>query len=132
MNSSSIRCSRVVRPNATATIATIYQDRWEIELFFKAIKQHLRIKTFVGTSENALKVQLWTALLAILILKYLQFISTFAWPLCRLVALLRLHLFAYRPLQDWLDDPFGVPPEPETPAQLTLGYGTASAATVTR
>lgn len=71
------------------TVAAIYKDRWEIELFFKAIKQHLRIKTFVGTSENTLKVQLWTALLAILILKYLQFISTFAWPLCRLVALLR-------------------------------------------
>jgi len=109
------------------TIAAIYKDRWEIELFFKAIKQHLRIKTFVGTSENALKVQLWTALLAILMLKYLQFISTFAWPLCRLVALLRLHLFAYRNLQDWLDDPFHAPPEPDESAQLTLGFRTASA-----
>lgn len=110
------------------TIAAIYKDRWEIELFFKAIKQHLRIKTFVGTSENALKVQLWTALLAILILKYLQFLSSFAWPLCRLVALLRLHLFTYRNLQDWLDDPFHVPPEPDAPAQLTLGFWTASTA----
>lgn len=104
------------------TIAAIYKDRWQIELFFKAVKQHLRIKTFVGTSENALTVQLWTALLAILILKYLQFISTFGWPLCRLVALLRLHLFSYRHLQDWLDDPFAVPPESGAPAQLTLGY----------
>lgn len=114
------------------TIAAVYRDRWEIELFFKALKQHLRVKTFVGTSENALKVQLWTALLAILILKYLQFISTFAWPLCRLVALLRLHLFTYRHLQDWLDDPFGGPPELEASAQLTLGYWTASAVSAHR
>ena len=46
------------------TISAIYKDRWQIELFFKAIKQNLRIKTFVGTSENALYIQIWTALIA--------------------------------------------------------------------
>jgi len=54
------------------TIARIYKDRWQIELFFKALKQNLRVKTFVGTSANALHIQVWTALIALLILKYLQ------------------------------------------------------------
>jgi IS4 transposase len=53
------------------TIARIYKDRWQIELFFKALKQNLKIKTFVGTSPNALRTQIWTALIAILLLKYL-------------------------------------------------------------
>jgi hypothetical protein len=101
------------------TIARIYRDRWEIELFFKVLKQHLKIKTFVGTSFNALKTQIWTALIAILLLKYLQFRSKCNLPLCRLVALLRLNLFSYRNLWDWLDDPFETPPELPNP-QLTL------------
>ncbi len=61
------------------TIAAIYKDRWQIELFFKALKQNLKIKTFVGTSANAVKIQVWTALLAMLILRYLQLKSKFAW-----------------------------------------------------
>jgi hypothetical protein len=93
------------------TIGRIYRDRWEIELFFKVLKQHLKIKTFVGTSPNALKTQIWTALIAILLLRYLQFRSKFNLPLCRLVALLRLNLFSYRNLWDWLDDPFETPPK---------------------
>ena len=51
------------------TVAAIYKDRWEIELFFKALKQNLKVKSFVGTSENALRIQIWTALIAILLLK---------------------------------------------------------------
>jgi len=97
------------------TIAQIYRDRWEIELFFKVLKQHLKIKTFVGTSPNALKTQIWTALIAILLLRYLQFKSKYNLPLCRLVALLRLNLFSYRNLWDWLDDPFETPPELPNP-----------------
>lgn len=54
---------------AASTIAAIYKERWQIELFFKAIKQNLKIKTFVGTSQNAVKTQIWTALLCILVLK---------------------------------------------------------------
>ena len=54
-------------------IAEIYKQRWQIELFFKAIKQNLRVKTFVGTSANAVRIQIWTALIAILLIKYLQF-----------------------------------------------------------
>jgi hypothetical protein len=103
----------------STTIAAIYKDRWEIELFFKVLKQHLKIKTFIGTSENALKTQIWTALITILLIKYLQFKSRCGWALCRLVALLRLNLFSYRELWSWLDNPFEVPPE-QPPYQLEL------------
>jgi len=103
------------------TIGAIYRDRWEIELFFKVLKQHLKIKTFVGTSLNALQIQIWTALIALLLLKYLQFRSRCGWALCRLVALLRLNLFSYRDLWDWLDDPFETPPEVPNP-QLEFAF----------
>jgi hypothetical protein len=95
---------------AASTIAQIYRDRWQIEIFFKALKQSLRVKTFVGTSANALKTQIWTALIAMLVLKYLQLRSRFAWSLSNLVALLRQQLFVYRDLFAWLDEPFEPPP----------------------
>jgi hypothetical protein len=88
------------------TISAIYKDRWKIELFFKAIKQNLKIKTFVGTSENALYIQIWTALIAMLLIKYLQFKAKFGWSLSNLVALLRWNLFTYRDLWKWIDKPF--------------------------
>ena len=103
------------------TISWIYRDRWEIELFFKVLKQHLKIKTFVGTTPNALKTQIWTALIAILLIRYLQYRSKCNLPLCRLVALLRLNLFSYRNLWDWLDDPFETPPEIPDP-QLEFAF----------
>jgi hypothetical protein len=95
---------------AASTIAKIYRDRWQIETFFKALKQSLRVKTFVGTSANALKTQIWTALIAMLILKYLKLKSTFDWSLSNLVALLRQQLFLYRDLWAWLNSPFEPPP----------------------
>ena len=95
---------------AASTIAKIYQDRWQIETFFKALKQSLRVKTFVGTSANAMKTQIWTALIAMLILKYLKLKSSFGWSLSNLVALLRQQLFVYRDLWTWLDCPFEPPP----------------------
>jgi hypothetical protein len=95
---------------AASTIAAIYKERWQIELFFKALKQSLKIKTFVGTSENAVQIQIWTALIAMLLLKYLQLRSTYAWSLSNLVALLRQQLFVYRDLMTWLNDPFQAPP----------------------
>ena len=92
------------------TIAAIYKDRWEVELFFKALKQLCKIKTFVGTSTNAVRTQVWTALIAMLVLKYLQMKSSFSWSLSTLAALLRQQLFFYRDLWVWLDDPFQSPP----------------------
>ena len=92
------------------TIAAIYKERWQVELFFKALKQTCKIKTFVGTSANAVRTQVWTALIVMLVLKYLQLKSKFAWSLSTLVALLRQQLFFYRDLWAWLDDPFQSPP----------------------
>jgi hypothetical protein len=95
-----------------ATIAALYQQRWQIELFFKAIKQNLRIQSFVGTSANALKIQIWTALIALLLVRYLQLRSKLAWHLSRFIALLRQQLFVYRDLGRFLDQPFEGPPRP--------------------
>jgi len=66
------------------------------QLFFKALKQTLRIKTFVGTSANAVRTQVWTALIAMLVLKYLQLKSKFSWSLSTLAALLRQQLLLSR------------------------------------
>lgn len=104
------------------TIARIYKDRWQIEIFFKTIKQNLKIKTFVGTSRNALLTQIWTALIAILVLKYLRFRSTLGWSLSNLVAMLRYNLFTYRDLWVWLDNPFETPPIVPDAEQLMLSY----------
>jgi hypothetical protein len=104
---------------AASTIAAIYKDRWNIELFFKAIKQSLRVKTFIGTSENAVHIQIWTALIAILLVRYLQLRSSWKWSLSNLFALLRHQLFVYRDLWSWLNQPFHPPVELESP-QLSL------------
>ena len=90
-------------------MAAIYKERWQIELFFKALKQNLKVKTFVGTSENAVKAQLWTALIAILLLKYLQLRSSWHGSLSNLAAMLRFNLLTYRDLWAWLDAPCHVP-----------------------
>ena len=95
---------------AGSTIAAIYKERWQIELFFKALKQTLKVKTFLGTSANAVKTQIWTALIAMLILKYLQMKSTFGWSLSNLAALLRQQLFIFRDLWAWLNNPLQGPP----------------------
>jgi len=109
---------------AASTIAAIYKDRWQIELFFKALKQNLRIKTFIGTSANALHIQIWTALIAMLILKYLKMKAQFGWSLSNLAALLRLNLFVYRNLWAWLNEPFTPPPlNEETELQGLLNFG---------
>jgi hypothetical protein len=105
---------------AASTIGAIYKDRWQIELFFKAIKQNLRVKTFVGTSENALQIQIWTALIAMLLIKFMQFKAALAWSLSNLVAFLRWNLFTYRCLWEWLDRPQDTPPQEAAPSQMPL------------
>jgi hypothetical protein len=108
-----------------ATTVAIYKDRWQIELFFKAIKQSLRIKTFIGTSENAVQTQIWTALIAMLVVRYLQLRSSWNWSLSHLVALLRQQLFVYRDLWSWLNQPFQPPATLDDGGggQLSLGLG---------
>ncbi|MBL7131827.1 MAG: IS4 family transposase [Candidatus Omnitrophica bacterium] len=88
------------------TIAQIYKERWQIELFFKCIKQQLKVKSFVGTSKNALLSQLWVALITYLLLSYLKFKSKFAWSLYTLCSILPTNLFSRRNLWDWLNAPF--------------------------
>lgn len=102
------------------TIAAIYKERWQIELFFKAIKQNLRIKTFVGTSFNAVMIQIWTALIAILILKYLKAKSKINWSLSNLVAMLRMNLLTYKDLWEWIDNPYYKPSPPALGSQVCL------------
>jgi hypothetical protein len=90
------------------------------QLFFKALKQGLKIRTFVGSSENAVQIQIWTALIAMLILKFLKLRSTFDWSLSNLIALLRQQLFVHRDLWKWMNAPFQSPPDPEPDLQMAL------------
>lgn len=109
------------RKLAAATIAAVYKDRWKIELFFKALKQSLKVKTFVGTTANALKTQIWTALIAMLLVKILHMRSKFGWHLSNFMVLLRQQLFVYRDLWKWIDEPFQAP-ETALPPQLELAF----------
>ncbi|HEX7474839.1 MAG TPA: IS4 family transposase [Dehalococcoidales bacterium] len=105
---------------AASTIVAIYKERWQIETFFKALKQNLKIKTFVGTSANAVKIQIWTALIAMLILRFLQLRSKYHWSLSNLVACLRFNLLTYRDLWGLLDYPNQTSPPFHEPEQLIL------------
>jgi len=93
------------------TISELYKSRWQIEIFFREIKQILHIKSFIGTSLNAVMIQLWTALITILMLKALKAMAKYGWHLSNLVAFIRLNLFVKIDLQNWLDKPFEEPPE---------------------
>jgi len=88
------------------TISELYKSRWDIEIFFREIKQLLHIKSFIGTSENAVMIQIWTALITILILKALKALAKYNWHLSNLVAFIRLNMFVKINLQKWLDKPF--------------------------
>jgi len=94
------------------TISELYKARWQIEIFFREIKQLLHIKSFIGTSENAVMIQIWTALITILILKALKALAKYPWYLSNLVAFIRLNLFVKIDLQKWLDQPFVEPKPP--------------------
>ena len=109
---------------AASTIASIYKERWQIELFFKTLKQQLQVKSFVGTSKNALLSQLWVALIAYLLLSYLKFRSKFHWSLYTLSSILPTNVFSRRNLWDWLNAPYKLAsPSPPTPLQLELIFG---------
>jgi putative transposase len=105
------------------TIAQIYKERWQIELFFKTLKQQLKVKSFVGTSRNALLSQLWIALIAYLLLSYLKFASRFKWSIYTLCAILPANLFARRNLWDWLNAPYHEKAAKPPNVQLQLAFG---------
>jgi len=93
------------------TVSELFKGRWNIEAFFKMLKQQLKIKTFVGTSLNAVMIQIWTAMATILILKYLKQKSKYNWSMSNLITHLRLSLFLKHYLEIWLDKPFKPPGE---------------------
>ena len=84
------------------TVADLYKERWQIELFFKWIKQNLRVKSSLGTSKNAVKTQLWIALCAYLVLSFLKSQSKIGASLQRMLRILQLNLFERRDLLDLL------------------------------
>jgi len=96
---------------SSRTIAALYKARWDVELFFRDLKQLLHVKTFIGTSENAVQIQIWTALIAILLLKYLKMTAKFGWHLSNLVQSIRTNCFAKIDLFQWIDEPLTPPPQ---------------------
>lgn len=96
---------------AADTIGRLYRCRWEIEIFFRDLKQNFHIKSFVGTTPNAVLIQIWTALLAILIIKFMKLMSQFNWGISNLIALFRVNLLNRIELWEWIHDPFKKPPE---------------------
>jgi hypothetical protein len=105
------------------TVADIYKERWAIEVFFKQIKSHMKIKSFVGTSKNAVLIQIWTAMIAMLLLKYLKEKAAYDWHLSNLVTFIRLNLFVKIELMKWLNNPFYKPTRHAERGQLRIGYG---------
>lgn len=92
---------------SASTIAAIYKDRWQIEIFFKTMKQKMKVKSFLGTSKNAILNQIWTALIAYLLASYLKFTSKTKWTINMIMDILPTILFARRCLWTWLTDPGG-------------------------
>lgn len=90
------------------TIADIYKARWQVELFFKWIKQNLKIKSFIGTSKNAVLTQIWIALCVYLLLAFLKFQSKLGKSMQQILRLLQLNLFEKRDLMAFLR---GDPPD---------------------
>jgi len=104
------------------TIAELYKERWQIETFFRTLKQMMKIKTFVGTSPNAVLIQIWTALISILVLKYLKQLAKYNWSLSNLLAMLKMHIFDKTDLRKWLDDPFEPLEPPPKSVQMTFEW----------
>lgn len=95
-----------------ATVGAVYKDRWQIEIFFKTMKQELKIKTFLGTSKNAIMIQIWTAMISYLLLSYLKFLSRYNWTINSLMTVIPVLLFTRKCLWEWLNHPAGPPPPP--------------------
>jgi len=105
---------------AATTIAKLYRERWQIELFFKWIKQNLRIKSFFGRSRNAVLTQFWIAMIAYVLLAYLKFQLSLTWSLGHILRLFQLNLFDRRSLQELLQDRASPPDLPDLPAALAF------------
>lgn len=100
------------------TISQLYKARWAIEVFFKHLKQLFRVKSFIGTSANAVKIQMWCSMIAILLVSYLRSKAKHKWHLSNLISFLRLNLFVKIELWNWLDNPLIKKDKP--PPQVSL------------
>lgn len=87
------------------TISQLYKARWDVEVFFKHLKQLFRVKTFVGTSPNAVRIQMWCSMIAIMLVKYLKQKAKYPWHLSNLITFLRINLFVKINLWKWVDNP---------------------------
>ena len=106
------------------TIAAIYKDRWQIEIFFQVFETEPQNQDLCGYQPNAVKIQIWTALIAMLMLRYLQLwfsICLVAFESGRLS--LRMNLFTHRDLWAWLNGPYETPPIFYEAEQLTFNLG---------
>jgi hypothetical protein len=103
------------------TISQLYKSRWDIEVFFKHLKQLFQIKSFVGTSENAVQIQMWCSLISILLLSYIKSKAKHPWHMSNLIAFLRLNMFVKIDLWKWADYPIIKPEKPpDSQGQLSL------------
>lgn len=102
------------------TISELYRYRWEIETFFRTVKQNLKIKSFIGTSENAVLIQIWSALITILLLSVLKTKALYKWHMSNMVGFIRLNLFVKIDLFEWLNHPFLQDKPPPGQIQLAL------------
>jgi putative transposase len=105
---------------AAKTIADIYKERWQIEIFFRFIKQNLKIKAFIGNSENAVLTQIYAALIVYLLLCYLKFMCNLSITLQNCIRILQLNLFRTCPLQELFEPPEMIAGNMCHPKQLTL------------
>jgi IS4 transposase len=87
------------------TVSELYKARWDVEVFFKHLKQLFRIKSFVGTTDNAVRIQIWCSLIAMLLLRYLKKQAKYNWHMSNLIVFLRLNLFVKIDLYEWLHNP---------------------------
>ncbi len=99
---------------STETIGQLYKSRWNVEIFYRDIKELLHVKTFIGTSRNAVEIQLWTALITMLLLRVLKVRAKYKWHLSNLVGFIRLNIFVKIDLWSWLNQPI-LPPQKRGP-----------------
>lgn len=110
-------------------IALAYKERWQIEVFFKFIKQNLKIKSFVGTGHKAVMIQnllngsqVWSALICFILLRYLKAKAAYKWHLSNLVTFIRLAAFVKIDLFEWLNEPFEKAKPPPDDRQTQLAF----------
>ncbi len=87
------------------TISQLYKARWDVETFFKHLKQRFEVKSFVGTSPNAVRIQMWVSLICMLLIRYLERKAKFKWHFSNLVVFIRIHLYVKLNLWEWIDNP---------------------------